>query len=172
LRTHGCNTFGRRQFPEKIIPLFILRALSGMTLPVYGKGLNVREWISVDDHADGLIAALQKGRPGQSYNLSSGVETSNLDLVGLICEILGDVADSTEAVKFCDLIEFVQDRPGHDLRYAMDISKSAADLNWRVTTDLRQGVIDTVEWYLNNKDWWLPITEVTYDLSRIGVGDE
>lgn len=170
LISHGCNTYGQRQFPEKVIPLFILRALSGMSLPVYGSGENVREWISVDDHASGLISVLDKGTTGHAYNLGSGQETSNLEMAKSICRVLEKIIGSQSGEELTHQIEFVVDRPGHDFRYSLDSTKAKAELNWQATTQLELGLTNTIQWYVNNREWWTPIANVNYDLGRLGSG--
>ena len=161
--THGGNTYGPRQFPEKFIPRLILRGMTGESLPVYGRGKNVREWISVKDHAEGIISAWTKGAPGSSYNLGSEVGLSNLTVAEMICDALR--IDPQTAIKF------VADRPGHDTRYAMDCSKARRDLDWTVKDDLQTNLPAVIRWYQDNPDWWRPILTEHYDLSRLGVVD-
>jgi dTDP-glucose 4,6-dehydratase len=166
--TRGSNTYGPRQFPEKLIPLMILSAIEGRDLPLYGDGANVRDWLHADDHAAGIAAALQ-GQPGEIYHLGSGQGTANIDLVSSLCDIIdakqGAAAGTTRA-----RIERVADRPGHDRRYALDCSKSASVLGWRPRIDIKQGLVDTIEWYLANTNWWRPIVATRYDLNRLGTG--
>jgi len=168
LTTHGSNTYGPRQFPEKLIPLMILRAISGLSLPVYGDGKQCREWIQVDDHVSGIIAVLERGRPGQSYNIGSGDRMENIELVKSICQLLNEHGSLEMDENFSDKIEFVRDRPGHDRRYFMDCSKAKTSLGWRCETDLRLGLVAAVDWYINNRIWWQPITNGQYSLSRLG----
>jgi len=150
--TRCSNNYGPYQFPEKIIPLFISRALDDKPLPVYGKGENVRDWIHVLDHCRGIDAALRQGRPGEVYNFGGHQEIRNIDLTRMLLELLG---------KPQTLIEFVADRPGHDLRYAIDCSKAEGELGWKPQVSFRQGIRDTIGWYQANTDW----------VNRIKTGD-
>lgn len=142
--TRCSNNYGPYQFPEKLIPLMISNAGEGKKLPVYGDGLNVRDWIHVDDHCDAVIAAMEKGRPGEVYNIGSDNERANLDLVRSILALMG---------KKEDMIEFVADRPGHDRRYAIDSSKIKNELQWRPKVDFEKGLEDTIRWYHDNAEW-------------------
>ncbi|MAI12326.1 MAG: dTDP-glucose 4,6-dehydratase [Rhodospirillaceae bacterium TMED167] len=169
LITLGCNTYGPRQFPEKFIPLIILRALSGMSLPVYGDGTNIREWIHVDDHAEAIHQVLKNAIPGDSYNLGSGYRIPNLEVVRALCLAIGELAPASPS--YDSLIEYVTDRPGHDYRYAMDASKIEKELGWRANIKFGQGLVSTVRWYLENQEWWKPITAGQYGLNRIGLGN-
>ena len=169
--THGCNSYGPRQFPEKLIPLMILRALSDMSLPLFGDGSNVREWIHVDDHAHGVLKALDDGRLGHAYNLGSTYRLPNLEIANILCSLLDELAPSSERGSYRELIEFVPDRPGHDLRYAMNSSKARDDLGWAPSVEFREGLASTVEWYAANRQWWLPITRDDYRLDRLGSGE-
>ncbi len=159
--THGGNTYGPRQFPEKLIPRLILRGLSGETLPIYGRGENLREWISVEDHAKGIISAWTQGTPGSSYNLGSEVGLSNLTVAKMICDALR--IDPQKAIKF------VSDRPGHDTRYAMDCSRARRDLGWTAEDNLKTDLPAVIQWYQDNPDWWCPILTEQYNLSRLGI---
>jgi dTDP-glucose 4,6-dehydratase len=152
ITTRCSNNYGPYQFPEKIIPLFISRALDNKALPVYGKGDNVRDWIHVLDHCRGIDAALRLGRPGEIYNFGGHQEIRNIDLTRMLLELLG---------KPQTLIEFVVDRPGHDLRYAIDCSKAERELGWKPQVVFRQGIRDTIDWYQANPDW----------VNRIKTGD-
>jgi dTDP-glucose 4,6-dehydratase len=154
-RTHGLetvitrcsNNYGRHQFPEKLIPLMITRAQDDLPLPIYGDGLNVRDWIHVDDHNDAVLAVLERGAPGRLYNVGADAEWSNIDLVRKILRILG---------KPESLITFVKDRPGHDRRYAMDATRLRTELGWAPTHSREEGLRRTVQWYLDNEQWWRP----------------
>ncbi len=166
--TRGCNAYGPRQFPEKLIPLHILRGLSGQSLPIYGNGSNIREWIHVDDAAAGIVAALDRGTPGEAYNLGTSDLHTNIVLANHLCRHIdrhSGRADGATARK----IEFVVDRPGHDTRYAMNSAKARAHLNWQPRISLDDGLRTTVAWYVDNPDWWTPITRGRYDLSRLGA---
>ena len=154
LVTNCSNNYGPFQFPEKLIPLMILRALSGQSLPVYGDGLHVRDWLHVDDHVRGLRSAFEQGRPGETYVFGGGAERTNLDLVRTICAALDALAPRPDGLPHAEAIAFVEDRPGHDRRYAVDPSKARADLGWSAQVGFEQGVRETVAWYLENRDWW------------------
>jgi dTDP-glucose 4,6-dehydratase len=151
LITNCSNNYGPFQFPEKLIPVVILSAMEGKPIPIYGDGSNVRDWLHVEDHADALLTILQHGRLGEVYNIGGNAERSNLDLVRLICSEL-DLLHPKSA-PHAELITFVADRPGHDDRYAIDASKLEAELNWRPTRSLEDGIRDTVDWYTNNEAW-------------------
>lgn len=142
--TRCTNNYGPNQYPEKLIPLFILNASENKNVPVYGDGLNVRDWIHVKDHSQGVAAVLRAGKPGEVYNIGSGNEHNNLEITRLILEILG---------KPQSLIQYVQDRPGHDRRYALDCAKIERELGWKATTAFAQGLRETVRWYLDNPQW-------------------
>ena len=148
------NNYGPYQFPEKLIPVIILNALSGKPLPVYGTGDNVRDWLFVDDHARALYRILVSGRVGETYNIGGHNEKTNIDLVREICRILDSIRPQSEFVPHEQLIKFVPDRPGHDKRYAIDASKIATQLDWEPSVTVEQGLRRTVEWYLDNQDWW------------------
>ena len=150
--TNCSNNYGPRQFPEKLIPLMIMNALEGKPLPVYGKGDNVRDWLHVEDHCKAVVLALRKGIPGETYVVGGRSELSNLDLVTRLCAVLDEVAPSPRG-PYADSITFVTDRPGHDLRYAIDPSRIERELGWRATHTLESGLADTVTWYLANANW-------------------
>ena len=152
LTTNCSNNYGPRQFPEKLIPLMILNALAGKPLPVYGDGGNVRDWLYVADHCAAIRRVLERGRPGEVYNIGGGAERTNLDLVTSLCDILGELRPRP-AGRYHDLVTFVKDRPGHDRRYAMDSAKIEAELGWRPRENLESGLRKTVRWYLDNADW-------------------
>jgi len=159
--TRGSNTFGPRQFPEKLIPRLILSGLTDAPLPVYGEGTNVREWISVEDHASGIIAAWKNGVAGHVYNLGNETGITNLFVAQSICKALGLQPHSA--------ITFVEDRPGHDQRYAMDCSKARTELGWTAHVDLQESLPAIIRWYVENPEWWQPILTEEYDLSRLGL---
>jgi dTDP-glucose 4,6-dehydratase len=161
------NNYGPYQFPEKLIPLTILNALEGRSLPVYGNGSNVRDWLHVDDHARGLIMLLEHGKPGEKYNFGGDSERSNLSVVEQICETLDRLLPERDARH--KLIKFVADRPGHDLRYAIDASKARRDLGWCPQESFESGLESTIRWYLDNRAWWQPIRERVYDGERLGL---
>jgi len=162
------NNYGPYHFPEKLIPLVILNALEGKTLPVYGKGDNVRDWLHVEDHAAALATILTKGALGHSYNVGGRSERTNLAVVETICDILDEQRPLGEGGSRRDLITFVTDRPGHDRRYAIDCSKIAAELGWQPSRSFEEGLAQTVSWYLDNEDWWRPIREKRYAGQRLG----
>ena len=151
--TRSSNNYGPYQYPEKLIPLMITNAIDSCRLPIYGQGSNVRDWIHVSDHCKGILAVLENGSAGSVYNLGGGREETNLDVVRMILSILN---------KPESLIEFVTDRPGHDLRYAMDFKRAQRDLDWSPEMDFEPGLCDTVGWYLENTEWWRPIKNGTY----------
>lgn len=155
--SRSSNNYGPRQFPEKLIPLMILNALENKPLPVYGDGLNIRDWLYVDDHADALLVMLDKGRTGEVYNLGGGNEMRNIDLVRLILKIVG---------KPDSLIKHVADRPGHDRRYAMDTTKIRATIGWSPATQFEQGFAETVKWYVDNRQWLERIVNGVYRLQN------
>ena len=161
--TNCSNNYGPFHFPEKLIPVVILSAVAGKPIPIYGKGENVRDWLYVEDHADALLLVLEKGALGRSYNIGGENERSNLELVQTICAIL-DALKPT-AAPYADLIEFVSDRPGHDLRYAIDPTRIREELGWRPSVTVEEGLEKTVRWYLENEEWWQPL------LTRAGVGE-
>ncbi|MEP2529993.1 dTDP-glucose 4,6-dehydratase [Shimia sp.] len=160
--TNCSNNYGPYHFPEKLIPVVILNALSGKSIPVYGQGLNVRDWLYVEDHADALLTVLQKGAVGRSYNIGGENEARNIDLVEMICAILDRLKPSNRP--YSSLICFVDDRPGHDLRYAIDPSRMRDELGWRPSVTLEEGLEKTVRWYLANESWWRALQ------GREGVG--
>ena len=160
LTTNCSNNYGPRQFPEKLIPLVILNVLKGVPLPVYGDGQNVRDWLYVEDHCDGICTVLDRGIPGQTYNIGGRQEMSNLEVVRQICAILDDLKPSQRPYK--SLITFVKDRPGHDRRYAMDIAKIERELGWRPRETFASGLRKTIEWYLDNLEWVEHVTSGSY----------
>lgn len=160
------NNYGPYHFPEKLIPLTILNALSGKTLPVYGKGENVRDWLYVDDHARALDLIAEQGQPGETYNVGGRNERRNIDVVRRICEVLDRLVPIDRPRS--ELIEFVADRPGHDARYAIDASKLEQELGWRAQEDFESGIEKTVQWYLENEWWWGPLRD-RYKGERLGL---
>jgi len=169
LVTNCSNNYGPYQFPEKLIPVVILKALKGEAIPVYGKGENIRDWLYVEDHVKALMAVLENGQIGQTYNVGGNAEQTNLDLVKKICDILNELKPNESIGDYKNLITFVQDRPGHDLRYAINSSKIQSELNWKPEKTLDTGLQETVAWYLNNGDWWERILSGAYRLERIGL---
>ena len=163
------NNYGPYHFPEKLIPLVILNALEGKSLPIYGKGDNIRDWLYVEDHAKALWLIQQKGIPGETYNIGGHNERTNLEVVRTICRILDELRPKKSG-SYEDQIDFVQDRPGHDLRYAIDPSKLRNTLGWMPETGFDSGIRKTVQWYLDNDWWWRPIRERKYAGERLGKG--
>jgi dTDP-glucose 4,6-dehydratase len=162
------NNYGPYQFPEKLMPLMILNVLHGQKLPVYGDGSNVRDWLHVQDHAEALALVLEKGRVGEKYNIGGHNEVRNLEVV---CSIFETVRDQYPDIPVCeldDLLTFVTDRPGHDWRYAIDASKIKQELGWTPKYTFSSGLAQTVDWYLNNRDWWEPIRAGKYSGERLG----
>ena len=157
------NNYGPFHFPEKLIPVVILNALHGQPIPVYGQGANVRDWLFVEDHADALLTVLERGSPGRSYAIGGENEATNIDLVRKICALLD--ARRPDAAPHDRLITFVADRPGHDLRYAIDPARIRTELGWRPSVTLEEGLAHTVDWYLANEVWWRPL------MKRQGVGE-
>ena len=171
--TNCSNNYGPYHFPEKLIPLVILNCLDGKPLPVYGKGANVRDWLYVEDHARALLLVNEKGVSGATYNVGGHNERTNLEVVKTICTIMDELCPVSEnaAIKsYLDLITFVQDRPGHDLRYAIDPTKLMTELGWKPRENFETGIRRTVQWYLDNAWWWRPIRERKYAGQRLGVG--
>jgi dTDP-glucose 4,6-dehydratase len=167
LITNCSNNYGPFHFPEKLIPLNILRGLAGKPMPVYGKGENVRDWLFVEDHARALIKVIQEGRVGEVYNIGGTAERRNIDVVTAICDLLDEMAPAGRPHR--DLISFVADRPGHDLRYAIDASKIRNELGWRPRESFETGLSKTVRWYLDNEAWWQRILSGTYQTQRLGI---
>ena len=145
------NNYGPFQFPEKLIPLMILNALTGKPLPIYGDGMQIRDWLYVEDHCDAIWTILQKGKNSESYNIGGGNQPTNIEIVKTICAILDKIEPKSEP--YANLIHYVTDRPGHDRRYAMNIEKIRAQLNWQPKFDLERGLLHTVKWYLSHLDW-------------------
>lgn len=167
--TNCSNNYGPYQFPEKLIPVVILKAIRGESIPVYGKGENVRDWLYVVDHCEALKTVLNAGKPGATYNIGGNNEVKNIDLVNLLCSILDEMLPRDNGRSYSDQISFVTDRPGHDLRYAIDASTIRRELGWSPKQDNISGFRDTVAWYLNNQDWWQQILAGTYQLQRQGL---
>jgi dTDP-glucose 4,6-dehydratase len=161
------NNYGPFHFPEKLIPVVILNALEGRPIPVYGQGRNVRDWLYVEDHAAALLSVLERGRTGESYNIGGGAEVANIDLVRRICAILDELRPG--AAPHARLIAFVADRPGHDLRYAIDASKIRRELGWEPSVTLDEGLRRTVAWFLGNEAWWRAIQARGHRMERRGL---
>ncbi len=166
--TNCSNNYGPFHFPEKLVPVVILKALAGQQIPIYGKGDNIRDWLYVEDHADALLTVLDKGQLGRSYNIGGENEATNLELVQMICKILDEKRPAD--APYADLITFVADRPGHDMRYAIDPTRMQNELNWRPSVTLEQGLEKTVQWYLDNSDWWQALQQRDGVGTRLGTG--
>jgi dTDP-glucose 4,6-dehydratase len=166
--TNCSNNYGPFHFPEKLIPLMIIKALSGEPLPVYGNGQNVRDWLFVEDHAAAIVTALLNGEPGQTYLVGGNAERSNLDVVHAVCDLVDELVGPPASGSRRDLIEFVADRPGHDLRYAIDSSKLQRELGWKPSVVFDEGLRRTVAWFLDNEWWWRPILDDRYSGQRLG----
>lgn len=154
LVTNCSNNYGPYHFPEKLIPLVIIKALSGEDLPIYGDGQNIRDWLFVEDHARALRSVFERGTPGRTYNIGGNSERKNLDVVEGICDVLDRMAPRADGESYRSQICFVTDRPGHDRRYAIDASRIGEELDWRPQVDFETGLEKTVRWYLSNQDWW------------------
>jgi dTDP-glucose 4,6-dehydratase len=169
LITNCSNNYGPFHFPEKLIPLTIIRALNGESLPVYGDGSNVRDWLFVEDHARALQAVFEAGRPGETYNVGGGAEKRNIEVVTTLCSILDRLTPRADGKPYADQITYVTDRPGHDQRYAIDAAKIRAELGWTPSVTLEEGLERTATWYLKNQAWWRDILQARYSTERLGV---
>ena len=169
LLTNCSNNYGPHQFPEKLIPLTIIKGLAGEPMPVYGQGLNVRDWLFVGDHAQALTLVLERGRVGESYNIGGKAERRNIDVVGAICDAMDQLTPHPNGASHHKLINFVADRPGHDFRYAIDFAKLNADLGWSPKYSFEQGLLTTVKWYLENRAWWEPLLSTHDAAARRGL---
>jgi len=171
--TNCSNNYGPYQFPEKLIPLCILNALAGKALPIYGKGDQIRDWLYVEDHARALVRVVLEGEDGQTYNIGGHNEKQNLEVVKTICAILDDIRpDHPNGIsKYEDLITYVSDRPGHDLRYAIDATKIKNTIGWVPEETFETGIRKTVEWYLDNESWWQRVLDGSYQGERLGLGE-
>ncbi len=168
LVTNCSNNYGPFHFPEKLIPVVILKALAGAPIPVYGKGENVRDWLYVEDHADALLTVVAKGEVGRTYNIGGENEAKNIDLVRMLCAILDEKRPGDRP--YADQITFVTDRPGHDMRYAIDPTRIREELGWRPSVTLEEGLTKTVQWYLDNEAWWRALQDREGVGKRLGTG--
>ena len=167
LTTNCSNNYGPYQFPEKLIPLMILNALEGKSLPIYGDGSNIRDWLHVEDHCSGILAVLKRGRLGETYCIGGASEKTNMEVINTLCSILDEkIPDYAPHAK---LKTFVKDRPGHDQRYAIDFSKLRGELNWHPTYSFEDGMAHTVDWYLSNREWCEKVTTGKYQRQRLGA---
>ena len=167
--TNCSNNYGPYQYPEKLIPVVILKAIAGDPIPVYGTGENVRDWLFVEDHAEALRDVFEHGTPGETYNIGGRAERQNIDVVHAICDALEEVRPRPGEEGYRSLISFVEDRPGHDWRYAIDCSKIERELGWTPSLTFEDGIKQTVQWYLDNLDWVDAVLKDGYDLSRVGT---
>lgn len=168
--TNCSNNYGPYHFPEKLVPVIILNALAGTDLPIYGDGSNVRDWLYVEDHADALLKVLAEGQNGRSYNIGGENEKTNLELVQLLCGILDREKPRADGKPYTDQITYVTDRPGHDLRYAIDPTRIRDELGWRPSVTVEEGLAKTVRWYLDNEKWWRPLQQRSGVGVRLGTG--
>ena len=171
LITNCSNNYGPFQFPEKLIPVVILKALRDEPIPIYGAGENIRDWLYVEDHVEALMCVLERGSVGETYNIGGNNELKNIDLVRLICSILDEIRPRTDRKNYEEQITFVSDRPGHDARYAIDASKIRSELEWEPKQDSNSGFRKTVQWYLDNEEWWKSVIDGSYQLERLGTGN-
>ncbi|WP_373938095.1 dTDP-glucose 4,6-dehydratase [Vibrio kanaloae] len=171
--TNCSNNYGPYHFPEKLIPLMILNALGGKPLPVYGDGMQIRDWLFVEDHARALYKVVTGGEIGETYNIGGHNEKANIEVVKTICSLLEELRPNKPAgvESYESLITYVKDRPGHDVRYAIDATKIAKELNWTPEETFETGIRKTVEWYLNNQQWWQRVLDGSYSLERLGSGE-
>ena len=165
--TNCSNNYGPYQFPEKLIPLMVLKAMQGEKLPVYGKGDNIRDWLYVEDHAAALRLAVSRGRPGETYNIGGRAEMQNIEVVRTICRLVDEMRPGNRPRE--ELITYVADRPGHDQRYAIDAAKIERELGWKPSLTFDDGIRRTVEWYLTQESWWRPILDGRYQGDRLGL---
>jgi dTDP-glucose 4,6-dehydratase len=169
LVTNSSNNYGSYQFPEKLIPLMILNCIDDKPLPVYGEGVNVRDWLYVIDHCDAINDVLKKGVIGETYNIGGNNEIRNIDIVKNICSVLDELRPRASGGSYIELITFVKDRPGHDFRYAIDASKIKNDIGWTPKETFTTGIRKTIKWYLDNEEWWRRIQDGTYNQERLGL---
>lgn len=166
--TNCSNNYGPFQFPEKLIPLMIIKAVAGEALPVYGTGENIRDWLFVDDHAEAIVTAALHGVPGETYAVGGDAERSNVEVVETICDLVDDAVGIEAAGPRRRLVTFVEDRPGHDQRYAVDAAKARRELGWTPSLSFEEGLARTVRWYLDHEAWWRPLLSDRYDGGRLG----
>lgn len=167
--TNCSNNYGPYHFPEKLIPLVILNALEGKALPIYGNGQQIRDWLYVEDHARALYCVASQGKVGETYNIGGHNEKQNIEVVKTICALLDELRPRADQSTYASLITYVTDRPGHDLRYAIDAAKIANELNWKPQETFETGICKTVEWYLNNLQWCRRVQDGSYQRERLGV---
>ncbi|MFL2982980.1 MAG: dTDP-glucose 4,6-dehydratase [Candidatus Neomarinimicrobiota bacterium] len=168
LITNCSNNYGPYQFPEKLIPLMIINSMNGLQLPVYGKGENVRDWLYVIDHCSAIWSVLKRGNINQTYNIGGNNEIKNIDVVRTICNVLDELLPNKNQKSYSELINFVEDRPGHDFRYAIDSNKINNEIGWIPKESFHSGIHKTIQWYLDNQSWWKEIQDKTYRQERLG----
>ena len=168
--TNCSNNYGPHQFPEKLIPLIIQKALSGAALPIYGDGKNIRDWLYVTDHCTAIVKVLEAGRVGETYNVGGDAERENIAVVKAICSVLDAKQPRSDGKSYAEQMTFVKDRPGHDRRYAIDATKIKTEIGWQATLSFEQGIEKTIDWYLNHQDWVQRVLDGSYRLERIGQG--
>ncbi|MGY8788519.1 MAG: dTDP-glucose 4,6-dehydratase, partial [Fidelibacterota bacterium] len=169
LITNCSNNYGPYQFPEKLVPLMIANCFDEKPLPIYGEGLNVRDWLFVEDHCEAIYHVLQNGKIGDTYNIGGNNEIKNIDIVNTICSSLDELKPRSNGKSYTDLIIYVKDRPGHDFRYAIDATKIKNTLNWKPKETFETGIQKTIQWYLDNESWWRKIQDGTYNQERLGM---
>jgi dTDP-glucose 4,6-dehydratase len=172
LTTNCSNNYGPFQFPEKLIPLIIQKALAGEKLPIYGDGLQVRDWLYVEDHCQAILRVLEAGQVGEVYNIGGHNEMANLDVVKIICGLLDEMVPDSPHKPHAGLIGFVKDRPGHDRRYAIDAGKLQRELGWQPKETFETGIRKTVQWYLDHREWTQRISSGEYRGERLGLSNE
>jgi dTDP-glucose 4,6-dehydratase len=170
--TNCSNNYGPYQFPEKLIPLMIFNMLNGQELPIYGTGSNIRDWLYVEDHCEAIWQVLQKGRIGETYLIGGEAERTNKEIVSTLCSIVDEIKPKSDGGSYSDLITYVTDRPGHDFRYAINISKIRKEIGWSPSVNIENGLRKTVEWYISHQNWWQDILDGTYSGERLGLGRE
>ena len=163
------NNYGPYQFPEKLIPLVIANCLDEKPVPIYGDGQNIRDWLFVEDHCKAIEAIINYGNIGETYNIGSNNEITNIDIVNMICKYLDKLSPRKCGASYCELIKFVDDRPGHDFRYAINSTKINKNLGWEPEIVFEDGILKTIEWYLNNEEWWRTIQKNKYNQERLGL---
>ena len=171
LMTNCSNNYGPFQFPEKLIPLMILNALERKPLPIYGAGNNIRDWLYVDDHCQAILAVLERGISGEKYNIGGHNEKTNINIVHMLCDILDAKRPRMDGKSYREQITFVKDRPGHDMRYAIDASKIERELGWTPSETFETGIVKTIEWYLESSEWCQRVTDGSYRRERLGEGE-
>lgn len=170
ITTNCSNNYGPRQFPEKLIPLIIHNAIAGKSLPIYGDGKNVRDWLFVEDHCRALYTVMTRGKQGETYNIGGNCEKQNIEIVRTVCSMLDEIRPKADGAKYEEQITFVKDRPGHDRRYAIDASKIKNELGWEPKETFETGIRKTIEWYLENTEWVDDIISGKYQCQRLGLG--